>query len=442
MLPSLIRIFTDVDNLCRFDPVNADDIEQAKIETEVVNHVYWKQNKGFYNTYTMIKDALLSKTGILKIYWDDTPTETKQSYEGLDEMQLGELMMDTAIEREILEFEQTEQGFDVTFRETTAKGSIKIEPVPPEEFGIARNARSPYSEDSNFCYHRTEKSFSELVEMGYDVETIRGLPYDDDVLTPEQLARYADSDSQMPFDYSSTESMRMYWISECYVRVDRDGDGIAELFKVCMAGGNYSATSSQLLSIEPVDFMPFACVSPILMPHKFYGLSIADLTMDIQLIKSTLTRSMLDNTYLSNNSRTAVNDQHVNLDDLLTSRPGGVVRFKGDGGAGSYITPLPHNPLPPEAFSMMSYLDDVRKQRTGVGNEVGGLDSNALANVNTGVAALAYDAARMKIELIARIIAEVGFRTVFKLIHKLLMTHQDREMVVNVSGEFGAFNPS
>jgi len=442
MLPSLVRIFTDVDNLCKFDPVNADDIEQAKIETEVVNHVYWKQNKGFYNTYTMLKDALLSKTGILKIYWDDTPTETKQSYEGLDEMQLGELMMDTAIEREILEFEQTEQGFDVTFKETTAKGSIKIEPVPPEEFGIARNARSPFSEDSNFCYHRTEKSFSELVEMGYDVETIRGLPYDDDVLTPEQLARYADSDSQMPFDYSSTESMRMYWISECYVRVDRDGDGIAELFKVCMAGGNYSATSSQLLSIEPVDFMPFACVSPILMPHKFYGLSIADLTMDIQLIKSTLTRSMLDNTYLSNNSRTAVNDQHVNLDDLLTSRPGGVVRFKGDGGAGSYITPLAHNPLPPEAFSMMSYLDDVRKQRTGVGNEVGGLDSNALANVNTGVAALAYDAARMKIELIARIIAEVGFRTVFKLIHKLLMTHQDREMVVNVAGEFGAFNPS
>jgi len=443
MLPSLVRIFTDVDNMVQFDPVNGDDIEQAKIETEVVNHVFWKQNRGFYNTYTMLKDALLSKTGILKIYWDDTPEETKESYTGLDEIQFGQLMMDPNVERELLEIEETEPGvLDCTFRETTSKGRIRIEPVPPEEFGIARYARSPYAEDTNFCYHRTQKSFTELVQMGYDIDTIRSLPFDDDVLTPEELARRNDTDEQMPFDYSETESMRMYWISECYVDVDRDGDGIAELLKVCMAGGNYSASSSQLLSIEPVDFVPFACVSPILMPHKFFGMSIADLTMDLQLIKSTLTRSMLDNTYLANNSRTAVNDQHVNLDDLLTSRPGGVVRFKGDGGASSYITPMPHNSLPPEAYNMVNYLDEVRKQRTGVGNEVAGLDKNSLANVNTGVAALAYDSARMKIELIARIVAEVGFRTVFKLIHKLLMTHQDKEMVVNVSGQFGTFNPA
>ena len=154
IMPSLARIFTDVDNMVRFEPVNGDDVEQAKIETEVVNYVYWKQNKGFYNTYAFLKDALLSKTGILKIYWDDSVKETKERYENLDDVQLGSLQNDSNIEREIIEFEELENGLmNVTFRCKTLTGKVQIEPVAPEEFGIARNARSPYVSDSNFCYH-------------------------------------------------------------------------------------------------------------------------------------------------------------------------------------------------------------------------------------------------------------------------------------------------
>ena len=443
IMPSLARIFTDSDNLVTFDPVNETDIEQAKLETKACNYVYWKQNRGFYNTYTMLKDALLSKTGILKIYWDDTKEETKEDYEGLDEIQLGELLADPFTQREILEIEEGELGLlNVTFKVTETSGKVVVEPVPPEEFGIARYARSPYVEDTNFCFHRTLKSFTELVQMGYDIELIRSLPYDEAAQTEEELARRNKTDEEEPFDYVSQESMRNYFITECYIKCDRDGDDIAELLRVTLAGGHYTAGSSRLLGIEEVDNMPFATVSPILMPHKFYGMSLADVTMDLQRITSVLLRQMLDNTYLANNSRTAVNDSHVNMDDLLTSRPGGVVRFKGEGAAGQYITPIPHNSLPQEAYSMMGYLDDVRKQRTGVGDEVAGLDKNALANVNTGVAALAYDAARSKIELIARIIGEVGFKDVFRLIHELLMKHQDREMMLNVAGNFQAVRPS
>ncbi|BAQ89068.1 portal protein [uncultured Mediterranean phage uvMED] len=444
ILPSLARIFCDQENMIMFDPVNETDIEQAKLETEACNYVYWKQNRGFYNTYTFLKDALLSKTGILKIYWDDTQEETKEKYENLDLVQVGELLSDPNVQRELIEdsIEQTEFGLNVEFKVIEKMGSIRIEPVPPEEFGIARNARSPYVEDTNFCYHRTLKSFSELVAMGYDVELIRSLPFDESAMTEEELARRNKTDEEEPFDYVSEESMRNYFITECYIKIDRDGDDIAELLRVTLAGGNYTSGSSRLLGIEEVDHMPFATCSPILMPHKFYGLSIADITMDLQRIKSVLTRQMLDNTYLANNSRTAVNDSHVNLDDLLTSRPGGVVRYKGEGSASQYITPIPHNPLPNEAYTMMGYLDDVRRQRTGVGDETAGLGENSLSNVNTGVAALAFDAKRMKIELIARILGEVGFKDVFRLIHKLLMKHQDRKMLLNVAGNFQAINPS
>ncbi len=445
MLPSLARIFCDQENMIQFDPVNETDIEQAKLETETCNYVYWKQNKGFYNTYTFLKDALLSKTGILKIYYDDSREESKEEYKNLTVAQLGELLLDPTTDRELLEdtFEETELGLiNVEFKVMEKTGRIKIEPVPPEEFGIARYARSPYVEDTNFCYHRTLKSFSELVAMGYDVELIRSLPFDETAMTEEELARRNKTDEEEPFDFVSEESMRNYFITECYIRIDRDGDDIAELLRVTLAGGHYSSGSSRLLDIEEVDFMPFATCSPILMPHKFYGLSIADITMDIQRIKSVMLRQMLDNTYLANNSRTAVNDSHVNLDDLLTSRPGGVVRYKGEGSASQYITPIPHNPLPNEAYSMMGYLDDVKRQRTGVGDETAGLDKTSLANVNTGVAALAFDAARMKIELIARILGEVGFKSAFRLIHRLLMTNQDQFMMINVAGNFRAVNPS
>tara|TARA_R100000700_G_C3174505_1_gene149148 strand:+ start:216 stop:2477 length:2262 start_codon:yes stop_codon:yes gene_type:complete len=442
ILPSLARIFTDADNMIMFDPVNETDIEQAKLETEACNYVYWKQNRGFYNTYTFLKDALLSKTGILKIYYDNTKEETKEEYTNLDEIELGQLLNDPHTEREIIEMEETELGANVTFKTTEKIGRIKIEPVPPEEFGIARYARSPYVEDTNFCYHRTLKSFSELVAMGYDIELIRSLPFDESAMTEEELARRNKTDEEEPFDFVAEESMRNYFITECYIRLDRDGDEIAELLRVTLAGGHYSSGSSRLLDIEEVDHMPFATCSPILMPHKFYGLSIADITKDLQRIKSVLLRQMLDNTYLANNSRTAVNDSHVNLDDLLTSRPGGVVRYKGEGAASQYITPIPHNPLPNEAYSMMGYLDDVKRQRTGVGDETAGLGESALANVNTGVAALAFDAARMKIELIARILGEVGFKSAFRLIHRLLMQNQDRLMMLNVAGNFEAVNPA
>ena len=364
ILPSLARIFTDAENLVEFTPTNPDDVSQAKLETKVSNYVYWKQNRGFYNTYTFLKDALLSKTGILKIYWDDSDKESKEKYENLTPMQVEAMQMDPNTEREVLELEELENGLvNVTFKTIERNGQIRIEPVPPEEFGIARYARTPYTEDVNFCYHRTQKTFSELVQMGYSPDVIRTLPFDDDVQTEEELARRNMSDEQEPYDYVSEESMRMYWISECYINVDRDGDDIAELLRVTLAGGHYTASSARLLGIEEVDIMPFATCSPILMPHKFYGLSIADLTMDLQRIKSVLLRQMLDNTYLANNTRTAV-------------------------------------------------------------------------------AAMAYDAARMKIELIARILAEVGFKSVFKIIHKLLLTHQDIPMMVNVGNQFAMVNPA
>jgi len=440
--PSLVRIFCEADNLISFEPVGPEDEPQAEQESDVVNYVYWKQNRGFYNTYTLIKDALLSKTGILKVWWDDNRDEQREDYENLSDIQLAQLLDDPIYEREPIEAELTEAGINASFKTKRRTGRIRIEPVPPEDFGVERHARSPYAKDCGFVWQRGLKTYSELVEAGYSRELIDSIPSeDDDVGTEEHEARRNLTDEETSYGASPHASRRSYWVTECYVRLDVDDDGIAELWKVTLASGSSYASSTTFLDKEQVDRIPFVTVSPILLTHKFYGLSIADLTMDLQRIKSTLLRNILDNAYLANNSRTAINDEQVNLDDVLTSRPGGVIRYKGDGAASQYIMAIPNTPLPTEAFGLLEYLDEQRKQRTGVGDEVAGLDKASLANVNTGVAALAYDAARMKIELIARVIAEVGFKPLFQDIHELLSKHQSVPMTVKLRNQWVPVNP-
>jgi hypothetical protein len=144
--------------------------------------------------------------------------------------------------------------------------------------------------------------------------------------------------------------------------------------------------------------------------------------------------------YLANNVRMGVNDR-VNLDDLLTSRPGGVIRTKGSDNPANHMMPVVHPGVPPESFGLLEVLDNMMKNRTGIGDEVMGLDSEALSNVNTGVIAQAYDAARMRIELMARIIAEIGLKPLFQDIHELLHKNQDESIQLKIRNQWMDIDP-
>lgn len=442
ILPSLCRIFCEEDNMVVFEATGPEDEQQAAQESDTVNYIYWSRNRGFYNTYSFLKDALLSKTGILKCWVDKTEEEEREEYENIDDIQLGELMEEEGYEREVLEYDLTEDGHHVVFKTTRKKVKICIEPVPPEEFGVNRDARSPYAKDCQFVYQRARKSYSDLIKEGYDKKLIDSLPSNDDVETEERLARRYLDDEQESLDWANEKSMRMFWITECYVKLDRDDDGIAELLKVTLAAGAYTGAGARLMDIEEVDRIPFVTASPNIITHKFYGLSIADLTMDIQQIQTILNRQILDNTYLANNGQTAVNTDFVNLDDLLTKRPGGVVRYEGSQPWNSVVGPIPHNQLPAQTFEILERMDERVKGRVGYADEVAGLDANGLANVNTGVAALAFDMARMKIEQIARIFAELAFKPLFHDIHELLQKHQDIPMTIKLRGEWVPVKPT
>jgi hypothetical protein len=438
-LPQLIRVFTQSDDIVRFEPKGPGDEEGAKQATDYCNWVFYAQNPGFSILHNWFKDALLQKNGVVKAYWDVKEDVTKEEYRGLTDDELMLLMADGS--REIVAQDTTVveevgpdgqpivmQSSDVIVAKRTQHGAVKVENVPPEEFLISKRARN--IADSPFVAHRKLVPRSDLIAMGFDPEIVENLPsYNDLSFTNERLARY--SRGEQPDEEASLDkSMQEIEIYEAYLRTDFDGDGIAELRQVFYAG-------SDILSNVETDYNPFHSLCPIPIPHKFFGESLADRSMDIQLIKSTVVRQMLDNLYLSNNARVGAVEGQVNLDDLLSVTPGGIVRMKRP----DAVVPMAVPSVIAQAFPMLQYLDDAQSKRTGISDMQQGLNPDVLQNVTAAAVAASTAAAGGKLELIARIFAETGVKSLFQGILQLLCKYQDKPTLMRMRGKYIPVDP-
>ena len=285
------------------------------------------------------------------------------------------------------------------------------------------------------------KTLSELREMYPDEdlehEDLGGGDDGMDEFSGERLERYAfDNSAQFWEGWGGDptygeDGLRTYWLHESYLRTDFNNDGITELRKVCTVG-------STVLANDEIDSIPFVSITPIKIPHKFFGLSVADLVMDLQLMKSTLMRTLMDNAYNQNYGRYAVLEGQANLDDLLTQRPGGVVRVKSP----NAVTPLATPSLEPYTFQMLEYLDSVRESRAGVSRMSQGMNENALTSHTTATAVNAVmTASQSRVELIARNFEETGIKDLMRTIYELLMKNQDRERVVRLRNNWVPVRP-
>lgn len=439
-LPQLVRVFTQSDDIVRFEPKGPGDEEGAKQATDYCNWVFYKQNPGFTILSNWFKDALLQKNGVVKAYWNTEIDVTKEEYRGLTDEELVLLLADGSVEiaaqdtvisesvDEMTGMPVVMQSHDVIVAKRTQHGSVKVENIPPEEFLISKRARS--IADSPFVAHRQLVPRSDLIAMGFDPEIVDTLPsFNDLSFTDERLARYSRGE-QPDEEASLDESMQEVEVYEAYLRTDYDGDGIAEMRQIFYAG-------NELLSNVETDCCPFHSLCPIPIPHKFFGESLADRSMDIQLIKSTVVRQMLDNLYLSNNARVGAVEGQVNLDDLLSVTPGGVVRMKNP----QAVVPMAVPSVIAQAFPMLQYLDDAQAKRTGISDMQQGLDPNVLQNVTAAAVAAATSAAGGKLELIARNFAETGVKSLFKGILHLLCKYQDKPTLMRMRGKYVPIDP-
>jgi hypothetical protein len=426
--------------MVKFSPHGPEDVKMAEQASDYVNYVFTKDNPGWEILYSWFTDALLSKNGIVKVWWEDYEKEEREEYHNLDEVSLMAIISDDDVE--VIEHtEITEEGqpyHDLVIKRKDYDGRIKIENVPPSEFLINREAKS--IPEARFVCHRVLKTLSELREMypekDLDVEDLKGASEDMTDFSTERLERFQFDKSAKYWEgwgdaTYGEDGLRTYWLHESYLQTDYNDDGITELRKVCTVG-------STVLANEEIDNIPFVSLTPVKIPHKFYGLSMADLVMDLQLMKSTLMRNLMDNMYNQNFGRYAVLEGQANLDDLLTQRPGGVVRVKSP----NAVTPLATPSLEPYTFQMLEYLDGVRESRAGVSRMSQGMNENALTSHTTATAVNAVmSAAQSRVELVARNFAETGVKDLMIRIYELLYKNQDKERMVMLRNEWVPVRP-
>ena len=326
ILPSLMRMFTQQDKIVNFEPTQAEDVPYAEQVSDYCNYVFTKDNNGFNILYSMFKTALLQKNGFCKIYWKTSNEQKKESYKNLTEPEYQALLVDDEVE--IIDVEQNEKNmlgqieitYDVECKRVKDYSRVQIDPVPPEEILVSRRAKS--IKDCDFIAQRVSKTVSELVDMGFNKKEVESLPTaEDQAFNTEAIVRRSYDDATSDMDLSNIDpALRVVQITECYMKVDMDGDGIAELRKIIVGGSGYN--NYVILENEEIPVIPFAMVTAIPMPFRFFGLSFYDLLADVQQMSTTIMRQTLDNMYLQNAARTVVVDGQANLDDLLTSRPG------------------------------------------------------------------------------------------------------------------------
>lgn len=493
MMPQLMAKFVGDDQVVEFEPAQQGDEEKAQQCTDYLNYLFMKKNNGHAICSSWFNDALLQKNGIIKVWWDTRTEEKREEYKGLTQVELAQILEDEevepidqssypdeedakerqkAIEQLTQQLQQAMQAaqippqgpqgqppqgnpqamqavqqiqqklaqinseppamlYDVAFKRSMKGGKLVIDNVPPEEFLISREAKSIPT--ARMVGHRVARTLSELRSMGFSGAKIDNIGSDDAAasLNAERVTRlgYDDEFASMGVENAGDDSQRLVWVNELYLRCDYDGDGIAELRKVTIAG-------DVLLENEECDAAPFISITPVPMPHKFFGLSIADLAMESQKIMTNTIRAQQDNMFLQVNGRYFAVDGQVNLDDLLTSRPGGIVRIKNPGMVGR----LDQGQGDLRSTSeMMQWLEMDLEQRTGWTRYSQGNDSKALNQTATGVQIIT-NKGDMRVDLIARNFAE-GFVELFRMMLKLLSQHQDKKVQVRIAGSWVDMDP-
>jgi hypothetical protein len=457
MMPSIMRVFFAANNVVEFAPNGPEDVENAAQATEYVNYCLTRDNNLFNECHSTFKDALIRKNGIMKVWWNTDKDVTTHYFTGLDEATFSVLQSDATVEVKDVEITYGEApmvapemmgmvdpmgmplpppppppaSYDCTVVRTVEKGRLCVQSVPPEEFLIDRRARS--IETAEFVAHRRYVTVSDLVKMGYDFDEVQDLGYE----TQDDFGGNEEAFDRNPQAFTNitgrtdTSSRKVLYI-EGYVYVDMDGDGIAELCRVCVAG-----SANKVLHWEPCDFIPFVDFCPDPEPHTFFGMSMADVTMDIQLIKSNILRNTLDSLAQSIHPRTGVVEGQVNIEDVMNTEVGGIIRMRAPGMVQPFTIPF----VGQQAFPMLQYMDELRENRTGISKAAAGLDANALQSSTRAAVAATISAAAQHIELICRIFAETGMKNLFRKSMQLIAKNQDAPRMVRLRNKFVPIDP-
>lgn len=462
MLPDLLDIFTSSDKAVVFEPTTAKDVEGAAQATDAVNYVFHKQNNGFLVLYTAFKDALLVKN--CAVMWRKETKRTKQvtPAQGASEEMLAMLLQEAGEDAEIEQAtplpvpmmpdpftgEPVPAGpqlYNAKVIGYKQKTTIKVEAFPPEEMLIKRDWTSPLLDDCPYVARIMPVTLSDLNEMGFEGLTVEDLAdsTDKEFSADAEFRKtrtgdgengsFLDQEQHIGDDDSRTEGL----LRIEFVLVDYDGDGISE--RRCIY-----RLKDKILSNEECDQVPIATASPILIAHRWDGMSLAETMSDLQELKTELSRQMVDSGRLANNPRTEVlvdsnGSPFASLEDLLDSRAGGIIRKTRENALTQSVTPW----VGGQMFPMLEYVDAMGERRTGISRVQQGIDPNILkTNRTLGEARQTMQSAKQRIKLVARIFGEVLLKPTFLGILKLLTDGEMEKLAFKLNDKFVEMDPN
>ena len=460
ILPALLKTFSSTDKAVSFEPTTKEDVKGAEQATDACNYVFFKQNNGFLVLYTAFKDALTVRNSATM--WRKETVETVNSlpFKGATAEMLAMLLQEgnaeiqEANEAPILDQQgqpqidpmtgQPVMGYNGRIKRTESKTVIKVESFSPEDLLVQRDWTSPLLQDCPYVARMMPVTLSDLVQMGFKGVTameLRGsdqADYSADASFRLNKVNQADATmvgQEFGDQDSDDDAMATGWLRIEYVLADIDGDGIAE--RVCV-----HRLRDKILKREVCSHVPIATFSPILNTHRWDGMSMADVVSDLQLLHTELLRQTLNNLYLTNNPRTKVlTDSNwtplVNIEDLLDSRAGGIIRQRDPNALTEQVTPF----AAAASMPMLEYVQGMRENRTGVSRTSQGMNPDSLNNTATG-RQIDMTAAAQRIELIARIAAETLLKPIFQGILKLLTEGGMEKLAFRLRDEFVEYDPN
>ena len=458
ILPALLKTFSSTDKAVSFEPTKAEDVKGAEQATDACNYVFFKQNNGFLLLYTAFKDALTVRNSATMWRKETKETVSSVPFKGATEEMLAMLLQEEDAEIQdatpapILDQQgqpqidpmtgQPVMGYNGRIKKTEKRTTIKVESFSPEDLLVDREWTTPLLADCPYVARMMRVTLSDLKQMGFDctAEDLRASDQTDSSadasfrlskINQTQLNTFGGSDDV----YNDDDSMAEGWLRIEYVLADADGDGIAE--RLCVY-----RLREKILSKEVCSHVPIATFSPILNTHRWDGMSMADAVSDLQKLHTELLRQTLNNLYLTNNPRTKVlTDANwsplANIDDLLDSRAGGVIRQRDINAVTEQVTPF----AAAASMPMLEYVQGMRENRTGVSRTSQGMNPDSLNNTATG-RQIDQSAAQQRIELIARIAAETLLKPIFQGILKLLTEGGMDKLFFRLRDEFVEMDPN
>ena len=440
--PSLMRIFMSNNKFVEFTPKGPEDVANAEQATA---YTHWVFNKvGGYNVLSnAIHDSLVKKVGIVKVWWNQETIAKTYTYENLSDQEVQVLVNKEGVEvvehRQEIEMEMDEFGLDVernvhsmVITHKYEEGEMVIEGIPPEEFFIDGSAKS--IDDAYICCHRSEKRAGDLVAMGIDqdvVDNLNGSDNDSLIGNVEKIQRFGD-EVQDDESVENDPSMRLVLVTEAYLRIDAEGDGIPTLHKFLCGGTDY-----EVLEMEPWDKAPFADFHVDPEPHAFYGRSLAELVINDQDTTTSVLRGILDNVALVNTPRLEVNEDLVEMDDVLNNEIGAIIRSEQIGS----INPLTVPFVAGSTLPALQYLDMLVEEKTGISKMSMGLNPDMLQNTSATAAALTAQAGAGQVEVMARNLAE-GTKRLFQLMLHVAVKNSPDEQMMRLNGQFVPVDPA